>query len=187
MAAASVRHLLLPADGLPGQRASLISPPQSSRIELPDTDLEAISCFLEYLYTGEYFPAKLSTGALASDPSTPPIDETGAQLLKHAKVYTLAEKLGVAVRSRFPLSLPPTSSFPRALYLQLAISSLTIALSAILAPQIPLPLQNPPRHLVRLGRTHIRPLCLQPYRALRYHHPAPCGVFLGPTLARAAT
>ncbi|KAL8795342.1 MAG: hypothetical protein Q9195_002212 [Heterodermia aff. obscurata] len=67
----------------------------SNRIELPDTDLEAISCFLEYLYTGEYFPAKLPSGTLASDPTTPAIDESGAQLLKHAKVYTLAEKLGV--------------------------------------------------------------------------------------------
>lgn len=71
---------------------------QSNRIELPDTDLEAMSCFLEYLYTGEYFPAKLPNGSLTTDPSTPAIDEDGAQLLKHAKVYTLAEKLGVAVR-----------------------------------------------------------------------------------------
>ncbi|KAG6999395.1 hypothetical protein G7Y79_00035g070670 [Physcia stellaris] len=67
----------------------------SSRIDLPDTDLEAMSCFLEYLYTGEYFPAKLPNGVLASDATTPAIDESGAQLLKHAKVYTLAEKLGV--------------------------------------------------------------------------------------------
>ncbi|KAL8722040.1 MAG: hypothetical protein Q9225_001416 [Loekoesia sp. 1 TL-2023] len=67
----------------------------STRIDLLDDDLDAISCFLEYLYTGEYFPHKLSSGTLESDPSAPKIDDSGAQLLKHAKVYTLAEKLGM--------------------------------------------------------------------------------------------
>lgn len=62
-------------------------------IDLKDDDLEATSCFLEYLYTGEYFPHKLPTGTLQPDPSAPSVDQTGAQLLKHAKVYTLAEKL----------------------------------------------------------------------------------------------
>ena len=65
-----------------------------------------MSCFLEYLYTGEYFPAKLPNGVLASDATTPAIDESGAQLLKHAKVYTLAEKLGVTV-CLLPLLSPP--------------------------------------------------------------------------------
>lgn len=75
-----------------------ISPESASpklSIDLKDDDLEATSCFLEYLYTGEYFPHKLPTGTLQPDPSTPAIDETGAQLLKHAKVYTLADKLGL--------------------------------------------------------------------------------------------
>ncbi|KAI4148720.1 MAG: hypothetical protein LQ341_001495, partial [Variospora aurantia] len=67
----------------------------NTRIELVDDDVDAISCFLEYLYTGEYFPHKLSNGSLESDPSVPKIDDNGAQLLKHAKVYTLAEKLGM--------------------------------------------------------------------------------------------
>ncbi|KAL8834828.1 MAG: hypothetical protein Q9170_003570 [Blastenia crenularia] len=67
----------------------------STRIEMVDDDLDATSCFLEYLYTGEYFPHKLSSGTLESDPSAPKIDDSGAQLLKHAKVYTLAEKLGM--------------------------------------------------------------------------------------------
>lgn len=55
--------------------------------------MDAVGCFLEFLYTGEYFPKKI-TGqrALESDPSLPKVDETGAQLLKHARVYTLAEK-----------------------------------------------------------------------------------------------
>lgn len=71
------------------------SPSPKRSIELIDDDLEATSCFLEYLYTGEYFPHKLPSGTLESDPASPSIDDNGAQLLKHAKVYTLAEKLGL--------------------------------------------------------------------------------------------
>ncbi|KAL8806762.1 MAG: hypothetical protein Q9182_001160 [Xanthomendoza sp. 2 TL-2023] len=70
-----------------------LSSPDSRRIELVDDDLDAMSCFLEYLYTGEYFPHKRPGGTLEADPSTPETDKTGDQLLKHAKVYTLAEKL----------------------------------------------------------------------------------------------
>ena len=75
-----------------------ISPDSASpkrSITLPDSDLEATSCFLEYLYTGEYFPHKLPSGSLQTDPVADAIDSSGDQLLKHAKVYTLAEKLGL--------------------------------------------------------------------------------------------
>ncbi|KAL8674795.1 MAG: hypothetical protein Q9168_000776 [Polycauliona sp. 1 TL-2023] len=65
----------------------------TKRIELGEDDLDAMSCFLEYLYTGEYFPHKLPGGSLELDPTEPKTDESGAQLLKHARVYTLAEKL----------------------------------------------------------------------------------------------
>lgn len=52
--------------------------------------------FLEFLYTGEYFPKKLpGQRTLESDPSVPSVDDTGDQLLKHARIYTLAEKFGV--------------------------------------------------------------------------------------------
>jgi hypothetical protein len=52
-----------------------------------------VSCFLEFLYTGEYFPKKIpGTRTLETDPSLPSIDDTGDMLLKHARVYTLAEK-----------------------------------------------------------------------------------------------
>lgn len=74
-----------------------LSSSDSKRIELGEDDLDAMSCFLEYLYTGEYFPHKLSSGNLEVDPSLPKVDESGAQLLKHAKVYTLAEKLEMPV------------------------------------------------------------------------------------------
>ncbi|KAL8682292.1 MAG: hypothetical protein Q9186_001661 [Xanthomendoza sp. 1 TL-2023] len=70
-----------------------LSASDSKRIELVDDDLDAMSCFLEYLYTGEYFPHKRPNGTLEADPSAPETDKTGDQLLKHAKVYTLAEKL----------------------------------------------------------------------------------------------
>lgn len=64
-------------------------------VDLPDEDLEAMGCFLQYQYTGEYFPRRLPNqpDGLEHDPSLPSIDSTGEQLLKHAKVYTLAEKL----------------------------------------------------------------------------------------------
>lgn len=58
-------------------------------------DLSATSAVLEYLYTGEYFPHKISSSALQEDPELPAMDSTGDQLLKHAKVYTLAEKIGM--------------------------------------------------------------------------------------------
>ena len=65
------------------------------RISMPDETLDAVGCFLQYQYTGEYFPRRLPSSAegLESDPSAPAIDDTGDQLLKHARVYTLAEKL----------------------------------------------------------------------------------------------
>lgn len=65
------------------------------QIALPDDSLDAVACFLQYQYTGEYFPRRLptTTEGLETDPSVPAVDDTGDQLLKHARVYTLAEKL----------------------------------------------------------------------------------------------
>ncbi|KAL4749362.1 hypothetical protein BDW72DRAFT_204816 [Aspergillus terricola var. indicus] len=56
-------------------------------IELPDDDVEAFGYFLQYLYTRDYSPSE--TGAADG------ADDSGEQLLKHARVYTLAEKLGI--------------------------------------------------------------------------------------------
>ncbi|KAI1419353.1 hypothetical protein F5Y12DRAFT_266486 [Xylaria sp. FL1777] len=65
-------------------------------IELAGDEIDAVGCFLEYLYTGDYFPKKLpGQRLLESDPSLPAVDETGEQLLKHARVYTIAEKFGM--------------------------------------------------------------------------------------------
>ena len=60
-----------------------------------DEDLETVGCYLEWIYTGEYFPKRLPERTLEKDPETPVMDSTGDQLLKHAKVYTLADKLGI--------------------------------------------------------------------------------------------
>ncbi|EXJ78146.1 hypothetical protein A1O3_09307 [Capronia epimyces CBS 606.96] len=67
------------------------------RIDLHDEHLDAVVCFLQYQYTGEYFPRRLSNDTLESDSSVPAIDDTGDRLLKHARVYTLAGKLGMPV------------------------------------------------------------------------------------------
>ncbi|KAI9780056.1 MAG: hypothetical protein M1839_007038 [Geoglossum umbratile] len=64
-------------------------------IRLPDYDLDPVGCLLEFLYTGEYFPRKLDETRLEDDPSAPAVDDSGEQLLKHARVYTLADKLGL--------------------------------------------------------------------------------------------
>ncbi|RSL94510.1 hypothetical protein CEP52_012584 [Fusarium oligoseptatum] len=67
------------------------------QIELPDYDIDTVGSFLEFLYTGEYFPRKLpGQRVLESDPSIPSVDNSGDQLLKHARIYTLAEKFGVS-------------------------------------------------------------------------------------------
>ncbi|KAI1367180.1 hypothetical protein F5Y08DRAFT_336849 [Xylaria arbuscula] len=66
------------------------------QIELAGDEIDAVGCFLEYLYTGDYFPKKLpGQRSLEPDPSLPDVDETGEQLLKHARVYTIAEKFGI--------------------------------------------------------------------------------------------
>lgn len=66
-------------------------------VALPDESLDAIACVLQYQYTGEYFPRRLADtpDSLEPDPTVPAIDNTGSQLLKHARVYTLAVKFGL--------------------------------------------------------------------------------------------
>ncbi|KAI9796630.1 MAG: hypothetical protein M1833_006070 [Piccolia ochrophora] len=64
--------------------------------DFPNDDVEAMGCFLEWLYTGDYFPRRIRGGKeLEHDPSLAAIDDTGEQILKHAKLYTLADKLAV--------------------------------------------------------------------------------------------
>jgi hypothetical protein len=79
------------------ERLSNLSDSDPRRVELPDETIDAVGCFLQYQYTGEYFPRRIPNipEGLEPDPSVPLIDDTGAQLLKHARIYNLAEKLGL--------------------------------------------------------------------------------------------
>ncbi|PKS10129.1 hypothetical protein jhhlp_001879 [Lomentospora prolificans] len=66
------------------------------QIDLADENVEAIGSFLEFLYTGDYFPKKIpGQRTLEDDPSLPDVDDDGSQLLRHARIYTLAEKFNV--------------------------------------------------------------------------------------------
>jgi hypothetical protein len=65
---------------------------------MTDVDTDAMGSVIEYLYTGEYFPKKTSSARdapLEKDPRQPVPDDDGAGLLVHARVYTLAERLGL--------------------------------------------------------------------------------------------
>ena len=70
-------------------------------VPLPDESLDAVGCFIQYLYTGEYFPKIIKTKegkdgeVLERDPAQSEKDEEGHHLLKHARVYTLADKFGM--------------------------------------------------------------------------------------------
>ncbi|KAI9756307.1 MAG: hypothetical protein M4579_003899 [Chaenotheca gracillima] len=95
----SAHHaLLMKSSYFDYELAKLGDNPAKMQILLPDESLDAIGCFLEYLYTGEYFPRRvdgMSGRELEHDASTPGTDDTGEQLLKHARVYILAEKFGM--------------------------------------------------------------------------------------------
>ncbi|PYH41882.1 uncharacterized protein BP01DRAFT_304650 [Aspergillus saccharolyticus JOP 1030-1] len=63
------------------------------RIELPAEDVEAFGYFLQFQYTHEY--STYTEAHTDQETATEDIDDSGEQLLKHARVYTLAEKLGI--------------------------------------------------------------------------------------------
>ena len=84
---------------------------QNRTIPLPDEDLDAVGSVLEYLYNGEYFPRRIGDGRdafLEADPSIPEVDADGSQLLRHARVYTLAEKFGMPVGLLLPFTISYT-------------------------------------------------------------------------------
>jgi len=77
-------------------QASFFATPPTEAIDLATEDPAAVGSFLEYLYTGEYFPRKLAgQRTLERDVTIPAVDDSGAQLLRHARVYTLADRWGV--------------------------------------------------------------------------------------------
>ncbi|KAJ4361568.1 hypothetical protein N0V95_001729 [Ascochyta clinopodiicola] len=74
------------------------APGGARQIVFADCDVDAMGSVIEYLYTGEYFPKKTSSARdapLEKDPRQPVPDDDGAGLLVHARVYTLAERLGL--------------------------------------------------------------------------------------------
>lgn len=61
--------------------------------------------FLEFLYTGEYFPRKVpGQRVLEHDPSMPGLDDTGDHLLRHARIYTLADSFGMELLKKLASS-----------------------------------------------------------------------------------
>lgn len=69
--------------------------PQSRRIDIPDTDPDTTGSVLEYVYNGEYFPKRTTASKdspLEEDPTIPSPDVHGVGLLKHARIYTLADR-----------------------------------------------------------------------------------------------
>ncbi|KAI1823537.1 hypothetical protein F4861DRAFT_509761 [Xylaria intraflava] len=77
--------------------AAFTSDGSPRHVELQHEDIDAVGCFLEYLYTGDYFPKRLPgpDRVLEPDPSLPAVDETGEHLLRHARVYSIADKFGM--------------------------------------------------------------------------------------------
>lgn len=68
---------------------------QRRRIELPDDDFAATAAVLEYLYKSDYFPTIMNKTSMEHDPSVPSPDHEGVGLLRHARVYTLAQRFGM--------------------------------------------------------------------------------------------
>ncbi|KAE8151502.1 hypothetical protein BDV25DRAFT_152621 [Aspergillus avenaceus] len=64
------------------------------RIELPTENVEAFGSFLQFQYTRNY-ASSLADFSTENDTALAGIDGSGEQLLKHARVYTLAERLGI--------------------------------------------------------------------------------------------
>ncbi|OQE41882.1 hypothetical protein PENCOP_c004G06786 [Penicillium coprophilum] len=64
------------------------------RISLPEEDVDAFSCFLQFQYTRDYTVGQMEI------PTETAEDKSGDELLRHARIYTLAEKLGLPTLQR---------------------------------------------------------------------------------------
>ncbi|KAE8361034.1 hypothetical protein BDV27DRAFT_148166 [Aspergillus caelatus] len=87
------QRLLLESPFL-AERVAVFDGSGPRRVELPDEDVEAFGSFLQFQYTGNY-DSSLADASNGKDAAVGEIDNSGEQLLKHARVYTLAEKLGM--------------------------------------------------------------------------------------------
>ena len=68
-------------------------------ISLAADDLHATASVLEYLYKGDYFPTLSGAQTMEYDPTVPSPDHDGIALLRHARVYTLAQRFGLPALS----------------------------------------------------------------------------------------
>jgi hypothetical protein len=68
---------------------------QRRAIALTNDEPAATASVLEYLYKQDYFPNLVSNSSLETDPSIPHPDDEGVGLLRHARVYTLAQRFGL--------------------------------------------------------------------------------------------
>ncbi|CAL3963499.1 hypothetical protein PZA11_001100 [Diplocarpon coronariae] len=95
----------------------------SKRIDLPDEEPEILSCVLEYLYKGDYYPRLIhnkrrnsweledaistpnpeNTGGRGSVEATTYISSVGEHLLKDTVIYCVAEKYGLEELKRLAL------------------------------------------------------------------------------------
>lgn len=70
-------------------------------VDLPDESVDAFSSFLQFQYTGDYLllennqSVSTSVSTETALPNGEEVDQSGEQMLKHARIYTLAEKLGL--------------------------------------------------------------------------------------------
>ena len=65
------------------------SPIHQRRIHLPDEDVDAVGHFVQFLYRGDYAIPESHTPDLSD------ADKSEENMLRHARIYTLAEKLGL--------------------------------------------------------------------------------------------
>ncbi|GAB7366807.1 hypothetical protein MBLNU230_g0981t1 [Neophaeotheca triangularis] len=75
---------------------SHFTPAQTARtINLPNDELTACASVLEYLYKGDYFPTLNGAQSMEDDSTVPDPDNSGVALLRHARVYTLAQRFNL--------------------------------------------------------------------------------------------
>lgn len=91
----------------------------SKRMELPDEEPEILSCVLEFLYKGDYYPRlmhnkrrdtwdledaqDLKTGGRGNSASTIHLRDAGGDILRDTVVYCAAEKYGLEELKRLSL------------------------------------------------------------------------------------
>lgn len=65
------------------------------RIDLTGRDLTATASVIEFLYKGDYFPTLTGNTNMEYDPSVPQPDHEGVGLLRHARIYALAQEFEI--------------------------------------------------------------------------------------------